>query len=329
MRKHEFVGGQAPASVLEREARQSEALRVVNNIARATGDALPVITNKDGSFGEKPGVYILDRDASKHGGIKEASFKFDQRMLSGAADSAHAVIAGDLMVRHESGLVVPDRVAAKCYQKRSFEERFARAQREVEVMRDMNERGELALEPIAVAVAPDHAHNDTAVVLFTRFNDNLYTLDSNPWGRGPTAFNTANAAAAAGALGRFNEMGYVHRDAKIKNVAAVAGLGVGMIDFETTDPIDPRDPIQARDAAYTDFDYMMSSLGDKGFFTRRQNKDYSDNSGEILGAVQEVCDSYLLAWGESSADVQAQVLDVTMQVADNITTRALGAPANV
>jgi hypothetical protein len=74
---------------------------------------------------------------------------------------------------------------------------------------------------------------------------------------------------------------------------------------------------------------MMSSLGDKGFFTRRQNRDYSDNSGEILGAVQEVCDSYLLAWGESSADVQAQVLDVTMQVADNITTRALGAPANV
>ena len=330
MRKHEFAGGEASAAVLEREARQNEALRVVNGIARATGTELPVLAHEGGRFSDKPGIYLLDPDVIKNGPIKDASFNFDQRMLSGAADSAHAVIAGQLTVKHESGLHVPaTAVAAKCYQKRTFDERLARAEREVEVMRDMNNRGELALDPVAVAIAPDRQTGDTSVVLFTRFNDSLYTLDNNPWGRGPTPFNVQNAADAAGALGRFNSMGWQHRDAKIKNVASVAGLGVGMIDFETTDPFDPNDPNAARDAAYADLDYFVSSLGDKDFLKRKQNRDFSDNSDQIVGAVQAVCDSYLGAWGDASPDVQAQVLEVTMDVADNATRRAFGEAVNV
>lgn len=323
MRRHEFTAGQASASIQEREARQHDALRVVQGIARATGRQLDVITHADGSFSPEPGVYLLDPTMAEQGGIKDAKFQFDQRMLSGAADSAHAVIAGNLEVFHRGGLTTNTPVAAKCYQKRPFEERFDRAQREVAVMRDMSRRGELALEPVAVAVAPDRGGED-AIVLLTRFNDELYTLDSNPWGRGPTPANIDNAVLAAGALGRFNQMGYVHRDSKIKNVASVVGKGVGMIDFETTDPIDPNDPVQAGDAAYTDLDYMVSSLADKGLFTRRQNRNFTDNSPEIVTAVQSVCDAYLMAWADAAPEVQDSVYDVTLQVANNITQRSLG-----
>jgi hypothetical protein len=323
MKRHEFSGGQAPASVIEREQRQNEALRIVNGISRATGRELSVTTSEDGSFGEAPGIYLLDPSIAARGPIKDAKFQFEEKMLSGAADSAHAVIAGQLAVVHASGEISTTEIAAKCYQKRDFEERMARASREVEVMQDMARRGELALDPVAVAVTSSRMGD--AVVLLTRFNDDLYTLDNNPWGRGPTAANVSNATLAAQALGRFNAMGYMHRDAKIKNVASVAGQGVGMIDFETSDPFDVSDPIQTGTAAYADLEYMMGSLADKGLFNVRRRRDFQDNSGQVLAAVQTICeDGYLSAWGEASPDIQSRVYDMTLNVAENMTQRALG-----
>jgi hypothetical protein len=320
--RYELTAESAPASVIEREERQREALRTVNAIARATGRNLDVIAQPDGGFSTDPGVYLLDREVAGRGPIKDTKFTFEERMLSGAADSAHAVIAGELAMQHTSGQRVNSAIAAKCYQKRTFVERIARAEREITVMRDMQARGELGLDPVALAVTGNEM--DNSVVLLTRFNQGLYTLDNNPWGRGVNLHNTMNASAAAGALGRFNTMGYVHRDAKIKNVASVAGRGVAMIDFETTDFIDPTDPVQAASAAHTDLEYMMGSIADKGMFKLRRTH-MGDNSKDIIGAVQSICeDGYLPAWQNASVEVQEAVYGVVAGVAESAVERALG-----
>ena len=321
--KYEFTAGEASASVLEREDRQKAALLTVNSIARATGRSLDVIAQPDGGFGTESGVYLLDSEVAAGGPIREAGFSFEERMLSGAADSAHAVIAGELAIKYASGKEIDCEIAAKCYEKRSFEERFARASREIEVMRDMRARGELGLDPVALAVM--QGANDRSVVLLTRFNNSLYTLDNNPWGRGVTEHNVMNAVEATSALGRFNAMGYVHRDAKIKNVASVAGRGVTMIDFETTDHMDPTSPQEAASAAHTDLEYMMSSLADKGMFRLRQNRVGANNADEIVGAIQAICeDGYLPSWANASGEVQTAVYDVVAGVAEVAVERALG-----
>jgi hypothetical protein len=321
--KYEFTAGEASSSAIEREDRQRAALQTVNAIARATGRSLDVIAQPDGGFGTEPGVYLLDTEVAAGGSIRQADFSFEERMLSGAADSAHAVIAGNLAIKYGSGKGLSCEVAAKCYEKRTFEERFARASREIEVMRDMRQRGELGLDPIALAVM--QGADDRSVVLLTRFNSGLYTLDNNPWGRGTTEHNVMNAAEATGALGRFNAMGYVHGDGKIKNVASVAGRGVAMIDFETTDHMDPTDPEQAASAAHKDLEYMMGSLADKGMFRLRQNRQGSNNSRAIVGAIQEICENgYLPAWSDAPGDVQTAVYDVVAEVAAATTERAVG-----
>ncbi|MEK7153552.1 MAG: hypothetical protein AAB834_06385 [Patescibacteria group bacterium] len=328
MKRQEFSGGNAPASVLERDARQREALRVVTSISRATGKELPVVSSETNSFGEAPGVYVLNPEIAARGPIISTEFDFEEKMLSGAADSAHAVIAGRLSVVHASGQKSTAEIAAKCYQKRDYEERLARAGREVEVMQDMTRRGELGLEPVAVAVTPDYM--GSSVVLFTQFNRDLYTLDNNPWGRGPTESNVTSAILAAQAVGRLNAMGYMHRDAKVKNVASVAGQGVGMIDFETADPINPNDPQQAGLAAYTDLDLLMGSLSDRGLFTVRRDQYFQDNSPQIIEAVQQICqDGYLSAWDGASAEVQSSVYEMTTHVAHDIAERSIGQPVSV
>src|SRR5512141_823398 len=140
----------ASASVLEREQRQHEALITVQGISRATGRALQVFAGAELAFSGAPGLYMLDAEIAQRGPGKDSKFTFEQRMLSGAADSAHAVIAGQLAVTHQDGRRSDAEVVAKCYQKRALEERLIRARREVEVMRDMAARGEIALEPVAV-----------------------------------------------------------------------------------------------------------------------------------------------------------------------------------
>ncbi|HSD55834.1 MAG TPA: hypothetical protein VLA92_01640 [Candidatus Saccharimonadales bacterium] len=321
--KYEFTAGEASASAIEREERQKAALQTVNSIARATGRSLEVTAQPDGGFSHEPGVYLLDAQVAAGGPIREAGFTFEERMLSGAADSAHAVIAGELAIKYGSGKEFTCGIAAKCYEKRTFEERYARAGREIEVMRDMQQRGELGLDPVALAVM--QSGGDRSVVLLTRFNNRLYTLDNNPWGRGTTEHNVSNATEAAGALGRFNAMGYMHRDAKIKNVASVAGRGVAMIDFETTDPIDATNPVEAANAAHTDLEYMMGSLADKGLFRLRQNRAGAGNSDAIVGAIQKICeDGYLPAWENASNEVQTAVYDVVAGVAEAAAERVLG-----
>lgn len=330
MHKHEFSAGMAPASLIERENRQNDALRTVNGIARQTGKELTVFSSEDGSFGSEPGIYLLDPTILEQGPIKDAHFKFEERMMSGAADSAHAVIAGNLSIDHagpgRKGSEVT--IAAKCFEKRDFSERLARAAREVEVMRDMERRGELGLHPVAVAVTNEAM--GSSVVLFTKFNEDLFTLDNNPWGRGPTENNINDATLAAQALGRFNTYGYTHRDSKVKNVASVPGKGVAMIDFETTDAFDIQNPGEAAEAAFTDLEYFIGSLADKGLLKVSRDHNYQDNSAAIIDAVQRICqDGYLSAWEAADPAVQDAVLNVVDEVAQRVVERALGQPVSV
>src|SRR4051812_19939398 len=82
------------ATIRELEARQRVALTTVHLISRyAGGEFLPLRPVAEGTelHLEQPGIYILDHEVAAKGAIITASFEFDKKKLSGAADSAHAV----------------------------------------------------------------------------------------------------------------------------------------------------------------------------------------------------------------------------------------------
>lgn len=323
--------GEASASTRERQARQDLALTTVRKISKRAGRDIPITPDANAeNFMHGPGVYILDPEVIERGPIRDATFELDAQMLSGAADSAHAVIAGDLAVDYESGLRTTP-VAAKCYQKRPFEDRLERTRREITMMRFMQEQGELSLEPVAVAIGPrGEDEEDGAIVLLSRFNEELYTLDNAPWGRGMTPQNVDTAVTAAATLGRFNSYGFRHGDAKIKNIASVAdengfiGGGVSMIDFETTLPFDLKDSIQTQTTVAADLGLMLKSLVSKGFFSQRADRfGYKGDPHKADVAISQIADAYLSAWESHDLATQESVynglIDTIATLQDQVT----------
>jgi hypothetical protein len=214
-------------------------------------------------------------------------------------------------------------IAAKPYIKRTADARFSRAHMELKVMRDMWDRGEVGVRPIAVAVTPKYMGE--RVIIFTKYDKNLTTMDTQSWGAGPTERNIRNATLAMKALASFNKMGYVHGDAKIKNVASKQGKGkLGMIDFETTAVIDPKNPNHLEATIQTDLKQMLDSLVDAGMFRLRVGEYYQNNSDQIIEAVRAICqDGYLSCWTNSSPAVQQKVFDTVVHVADGVVKDAL------
>jgi hypothetical protein len=316
------------ASLREQEERQRAALQTVRVISRMAGRELPIVPSPEGDVSEQQGIYLLDASVIEKGRIKDTAFDFRKKMLSGAADSAHAVIAGDLQVDYASGLSETTEIAAKCYQKRTFADRLTRARKEVETTKFMQQHGEITLDPVAVAIAPENVSGG-AVVLLTRFQEGLYTLDNTPWNRGPNRGNTANAIAASNALGRFNSRGRAHNDAKIKNVAASSDGRVSMIDFETCELFDTNQPIEAASAAHADFGLLVESLVDKGMFRPRMDKrTFADNLPQIKSTLNAMGESYFANWSNAPFATQELVYDMICTVIDNVVQQSALQPAH-
>jgi hypothetical protein len=302
-------------SILETEAKQRAARTAVQRLSRMAGDSLPITAIEGYEFPQEPGVYLFDHEVVAPGEITNVDFVMDPRRSSGAADSAHAVISGDLEVDFENGNKKEIEIGAKCYQKRTLPDRLQRAANEVQFTHEMQEAGLLAMVPVGVAIGTPETGSD--VVLLTRWDDNLLTFDNNPWSRGLTVGNMTDALTAAGAVGEFNRSGRVHRDAKIKNVATSNATGqVGMIDFETSRHFDSQDPIEAAAAASTDLGLLLKSLGDKGFFNVHTSG-FTPNTDQIVNGIREICETgYLSKWEQATPDVQSAVYDAVVNVAE-------------
>lgn len=310
----------------EQGERQAEALRTIELVTREMGKRIPVLAAEQGVTSE-PGLHVIDETTRKKGDIVHANFTVEPTMLRGAADSAHAVLAGEMQVTYADGGAGATVIAAKSYgSKRSFEDRLTRVQREVTISKYMASMGELALEPIAVAVAPPTVA-DNAVVLFTRLDSGLYTLDSTPWGRGLTRHNVAIAGTAALAVGHCNALGIEHNDAKIKNVGSLSSGKVGMVDFETSRQINASNPAEAQSAAYADFGLFTKSLEDKGFFQGRG--DTYNQGKQVVDAVRTMCDGYLSAWQDSPPEVQLAVMEVVQDIGQQYASKHAPVPVSI
>lgn len=305
----------------ERGEKLARTLEVIKAVSRMAGNQLEVnsLGNPD-KIENRPGVCIVRARTRPNEVIENADFEFEPDLLSGVADSAHTVVAGKLFIDYVDD---PERqeiaAAAKCFYKRTPEERFTRAVREVAVMQDMQRKGELTIHPIALAIAPKEEPADGEVIIVTEYDPALLTLDNNPWGRGPTTTNRELAAVAARAVSHFNHIGYKHGDAKIKNVAQhESGGKVGMIDYETTEPIDPTDPNEVHLAAYIDFQSLLNSLIDKGF----TNGKYVDRERLFT----DMADAYLEEWAHDDPNVQSAVLSGITSAIDSLTPAPTAIP---
>jgi hypothetical protein len=306
----ETIENFVPQSVMERQQKRREALRVVQAVSSLAGNEIPILPTPDSeSIPRESGVYLFPDYDDPENPIIDTTFEENPRLLSGRADSAHSVLTGVLSSMTQSGEKRVVDVAVKCSLKRTPEERFERAVKELSIMADLYQKGELAFKPIALAVAPDHAPMDGKLVLVSRFDGTINTMDNLPWGRGiDDPSNVEAAIAAAEAVGRFNAvLGYIHKDAKIKNVATSAHpVKTGLIDFETSERIDPTISSVAAGAAHEDFDLLVASLAKKGFFRHPDAK-------EVL---REMADAYLSQWIE----YDSRVFDgVNEMVEDSIT----------
>jgi hypothetical protein len=292
----------------ERRERLEQTMRTVQMVSRMAGNELAVKpANQVDDIGEEPAIYLFSSEAIK-GEITDAEFALKKTYLSGAADSAHTVLAGDLFIDDSaSSERIELNVAVKCFYKRTFEDRFTRALQEVRVLQHLEARGELAWHPIALVIAPTTDVLDREVILVTQY-DGVLTLDNLPWGRGMTKDNISNALLAVHALGKFNaELGFRHGDAKIKNVAQdEKSSRFGMIDFETSATIDLKNPADAAETALIDFGRMIDSLAKKGFFRPEKS---SRQSLRVTDLMAQLAQAYLDHWGNASTEIQDAVFD--------------------
>lgn len=303
----------------ERQLKQLKALEIVQAVAEMVGEndiQLNVLDGVDSVTEEtmsQPGIYWLQPTERNISNIESASFDFSLSDLSGAADSAHAVLPGMLSI--ESGLEVTFYdVVAKCYITRTHADRADRALRELRFMQQMEQDGELTTSPLALVVAP---HSDTTageIVLLTKLNPTLKTLDNLPWSKSVEDESLReNAIHAAGALGHFNALGLRHGDSKIKNVAQTESGQIGMIDYETTSQYDMHNLEDVKLTVFKDLQLFLHSLQKKGFFGR---------SGSFQPAllVQEVADeiltTYIEQWATCEEAVQSIVTETALVILD-------------
>lgn len=305
-----------PSVVLqERQARFESTLRTVKILSQQAGRELPIRSVETPYFiPQESGVYVLVPHLESSNAITDVNFNLDRQLLSGRADSAHSVVTGEIQVNHKKTGIQEVKVAAKCFAKRTPQERYERAVREASIMKDLSRQGELSTEPIAIAIANDDQKTKGEVVLLTKYKTDLQSMDNLPWTRGiRDKSNVSKAVQAARALGDFNaRLGYQHNDAKIKNVAGDDSGRVGMIDFETTTILNTNDPEQSAIAALDDFGKLLDSLEKKGFIKRPQAIDNmgfanSDGSYDTRRTIDELGEAYLSAWSGHDATVQNAV----------------------
>ena len=289
-------------SLAEREKRLTDALHTIQSLASLVGhEDLPIVeaTGADGIL-TSPGIYWLDttRDTQQ---VEDTSFVFLPEHLSGAADSAHAVVPGKLVVTKTDGSESDITVVAKCYSKREFPDRIARAIKEVRVMNALRERGKLTITPVAVAVAPWSDENHGEVILITHYNPQLVTFDNLPWSLGLTPENIENAELGASAVAQFISFGYRHGDAKIKNVAQDEDSNVAMIDFETSEEIDMSNPQDVSTAVLEDYGKYLDSLKKKGLFGNRKRR---LSATFIRNAIDSISLAFASQWEGASEETQ-------------------------
>jgi hypothetical protein len=303
----------------ERQLKQLRALEIVQAVAEMVGESsikLSVLSGVEDITEEtmsQPGIYWLQPTERNTDHIDGATFDFSLSDLSGAADSAHAVLPGKLSITGNNQNTFYD-VVAKCYVTREHADRADRALRELRFMQDMGELGELTTLPLALVVAP---HSDTTsgeIVLLTKLNPTLKTLDNLPWSKSVRDESLReNLMHASSALGHFNALGLKHGDSKIKNVAQTENGEVGMIDYETTSKFDINDPEQVKHTIFQDLQLFLHSLKKKGFFGR---------SGDLQPAllIQDVLDeivtTYIEQWSNTSPEIQTVVTDTAVIVAE-------------
>lgn len=298
----------------QRSARVEKAIYVVQGLSELMGDTLPVIpiTEVNELTLSREGVYVINMEGSKTD-ISGASFTFVPENLSGAADSAHAAIPGKLDVGRRDGETSSFSVVAKCFSKRSAEERFKRVKREVITMEDMIRRGALTIKPLAVVIA--EVDDEPQIVLLTYQYDGLKTLDNLPWGRGLTEENISNAVISFQALGGFNVTGRKHGDAKIKNAAQDEFGAIGMIDYETTEQVDITNPQVVGDVVHSDFGKLIDSLIKKGFFGDNKDKQYP--AAQIRDVLETLILAYVGQWVLAGDKVKNAIWEAMYSAVDS------------
>lgn len=288
------------------KVRLKRTHQLVREVSRMAGREIPILpVDSSADITGAPGVYLLV-PRRREAAIKRTDFELQPKLLSGIADSAHAVLAGDLKIEYDkhngaSGFTEVREVAAKCFYKREPQDRLHRALTETRFMEELSNRGELTMLPVAVAITPENSRAEGSVTIVTEYNPTLISLDNLPWGRGLTGHNSLRSLQAVRALAEFNTQGILHGDAKIKNVAQDQVGRIGMIDYETSRRIDPELPTDAGEAAYLDFGQLLGSFYDKGFL--KPNSSASTNFANLLA------EEYLGAWKDSSPAVQEAVYD--------------------
>ncbi len=295
------------SSVLERQKKLEDSIAALNMISRLAGRDIDIHKSTNASeIPADPGIYVLENMVADGVDVVDTDFKISPVLLSGIADSAHAVVTGKLGIQFSDGSSKEVEVAAKRSAKREFQDRFDRTIREAQVMEEIVSNGDIGFMPVAVVVAPDRHPLIGEVILISIFSPDVVSLDNHPWGRGPDRRNLEIAREAAEAVARFNiDYKRVHGDAKIKNVVVEEGNGFGMIDFETSSQtIDLNSPEDCSTAAWKDFGALLDSFEKKGFFEKVKARN------ELSAVLDTIAESYLRPWeSNGNPEVHSRVVD--------------------
>lgn len=265
-----------------------------------------------------PGIYFLGQDVeSGRTHLSFAKFDLEPKVLSGKIDSAHAVLPGLLGIAYSSHGLYSEKhtgVAVKGFYSREITDRFQRVVNEVTISQIQKQQGEIAYDPIAVIIAPaesskpggDHENHD--ILLVTKLDESVKSLDNVAWQLGFNAANVGVVKSAASALGRFNRNVGQHGDAKIKNVAGRANGQTSMIDFETSMLIDINDSSAVMGMVHEDLGKFIESLKDEGFFDHEAYR-----APEVLQSVGE---AYLDNWDDADETIQDMVYNTAAEIID-------------
>lgn len=309
--------------------RYRDSLHTTQRIAEAVGSEL-IVRSVDAVdyIPPEPGVYLLrEDDATRYGKILATKFTLEPEILSGKTDSAHAVLPGMLSIVHyEKGGYAEKHipVAAKLYNKRELADRFNRVAAEVAGSQLQAAWGEIAFQPIAVAVAPPEYQGkgtdpaDFNILLVTKLDTSVASLDNAPWPLGFEEDNIELANSASAALGRFNSMLGMHGDAKIKNIAQRPDGKTSMIDMETFQGMPWNDEnLQGISTTVNeDFGTFLQSLAKAGFFSKEPF--------ESKKVIDDLAQTYLEQWDHYSEKVQHFVAEQTFQVSESCVKAILG-----
>lgn len=299
-------------------------------IANLVGKGLLIhVVEDENEIPDVPGAYLIEGavDTEDYQEIVQTDFEFKRVTLSGKADSAHAVLPGILRVHYlgkNNDKVIELDVAAKGCYKRTFEDNLDRVRREIHFSRELEDDGEIAFRPVAVVIAEPPTRgkgtdfNNYDVLLVTRLESAITTLDNVPWQKGLTETNVDTAEAAISALARFNTKNGYHKDSKIKNFAQNPIGKMSMIDFERSQAVDMKDPVEVTAMAHGDVGMFLDSIVNRGFFSQEPYKAHD--------VIRNLAETYLGHWTGSPDFIQdavyAAVTEVSEQCYRDVVRRA-------